>query len=323
MSTMENQTEEISQVQDIVFSLATSPNFALDGLCFAARQSGLYRSRDSGRTWRSAYDQFNLGTLPTTAVIVSPAFETDKSVFAGVAGSVLRSLDGGQTWQVVMLGSPPPQISTLVLSPGFIDDEVLWAGTLEDGVFCSQDRGYRWAAWNFGLLDLNILCMAASPNFSNDETLFVGTGSGIFRSTNGGRAWREIDLDPELAPVLSVAVSPDHTKDGVLFAGTESCGLMRSSDRGNTWQRVGAEAITEPVNAIILSPEFHAKPDVLVLLSDAILISHDGGQSWSRLHSSLWSEYGATCVAAPDGLSPDATLLVGFMGGHIARINER
>ena len=165
--------------------------------------------------------------------------------------------------------------------------------------------------------------MAASPDLARDETLFVGTESGIFRSTNGGRAWREIDLDPELAPVLSMAVSPDYAKDGVLFAGTESCGLMRSSDRGGTWQRVGAETITEAVNAILLSREFHAKPDVLVLLSDTVLISHDGGQSWSRLHSSGWSEYGATCVAAPDGLSPDATLLVGFMGGHIARINER
>ena len=70
--------------EDYVYALAASPSFAQDGICFAARRSGLYRSDDGGITWRSAYGSLDLEVpLTTLAVAVSPAFESDRSVFAG------------------------------------------------------------------------------------------------------------------------------------------------------------------------------------------------------------------------------------------------
>jgi photosystem II stability/assembly factor-like uncharacterized protein len=66
-----------------------------------------------------------------------------------------------------------------------------------------------------------------------------GPESGIFRSMNGGRAWREVDFPTEFAPVISLQLSPNYTEDGTLYAGTESHGLFVSSDRGKTWSRLG------------------------------------------------------------------------------------
>ena len=308
-------------IQDITYSLAMSPSFAQDGICFAARSSGLYRSEDGGDTWHFAYDALDLeAPLATMAVVVSPDFESDQSVFAGVVGGILRSYDGGQSWHVATLPSPPPVVSALVISPNYSQDGTLLAGTLEDGVFRSADRGSHWAAWNFGLLDLNVLCMATSPDFAHDETLFAGTETGKFRSTNGGRAWREVNFPTEFAPVLSLALSPDYTNDGVLFAGTECCGLFYSSDRGHTWTCLGEDIVTEAVNAIVLSPEFPAKPDVLVMLSTALLVSRDGGQSWSDWKVGLAFEQGLGSVAAPQGLDPGAPLLVGLVEGGVLRI---
>jgi len=313
-------TEE-TQVQDIVYALATSPDFEQDGVCFAARPSGLYRSDDGGLTWQAAYASLELNApLTTVAVAVSPHFESDRSVFAGVPGGILRSVDGGHNWYIASLPSPPPFVLTLVVSPNFTHDGTLLAGTMEDGVFRSGDRGEHWAAWNFGLLDLNVLCMVISPDFANDETLFVGTDSGIFRSTNGGRAWREVDFPSDFAPVLSLALSPNYATDGVLFAGTESHGLFYSSDSGHTWLRLGEEVITDAVNGIVLSPEFPAKADVLVLLGDALLVSRDGGQSWSDWKAGLPAERGLASVAAPKGLDPNAPLLVGLVDGGVLRI---
>ena len=40
---------------NFVYSIAVSPTFAQDGICFAAQQSGLYRSVDSGKSWQTAY----------------------------------------------------------------------------------------------------------------------------------------------------------------------------------------------------------------------------------------------------------------------------
>jgi len=319
--TMIDDTNAEHQIQDLVYSLATSPNFAQDGICFAARQSGLYRSDDGGITWRTTYDSLDLGApLATMAVVVSPGFVSDRSVFAGAQGGILRSVDGGKNWNVAILPSPPPLISTLVVSPDFAHDGTLFAGTVEDGVFRSADRGSHWAGWNFGLLDLSVFSMAISPDFAHDETLFVGTETGIFRSTNGGRAWREVNFPAEFPPVLSLALSADYTNDGVLFAGTESCGLLCSDDRGRTWTRLGEDIVSEAVNGLVRSPEFPAKPDVLVLLSDALLVSRDGGQSWSDWKAGLPIEQGMASVAAPQGLDPDAPLLVGLIGGDVLRI---
>jgi photosystem II stability/assembly factor-like uncharacterized protein len=323
MAVVENARSQ-APMQDVVYSLAVSPEFAEDQLCFAARQSGLYRSEDGGATWSAAYDSLELNApLATVAVVVSPTFKSDRSVFAGVSGGVMRSVDGGQSWSAALLPSPPPLVSTLAVSPNFARDGVVLAGMVEDGVFRSADRGSRWARWNFGLLDLNVFCMVISPDFANDETLFVGTESGIFRSTNGGRAWREVDFPTEFAPVLSLAVSPDYTDDddgGVLFAGTELCGLFRSEDRGYTWTRLGKHAVADAVNGILLSPEFSARPDVLAVLNTALLVSRDGGQSWADWRAGQAFEHGLTCAAAPQGLDPGAPLLVGLAEGGVLRM---
>ena len=80
--------------------------------------------------------------------------------------------------------------------------------------------------------------------------------------------------------------------------------------------------MTDAVNAIILSPQFPGQPDILVLLGQALLISRDGGRSWSDWKASLSIEQGMVSVAAPQGLDPGAPLLVGLVGGGVLRIQS-
>jgi photosystem II stability/assembly factor-like uncharacterized protein len=317
-----NDVSHEVEIGDIVYDLATSPNFDQDGICFAARQSGLYRSEGGGSAdWRYVYNSLELEEkLAAMAVALSPDFESDRNVFAGALGGILYSLDGGENWQVTSLASPPPLVSVIVVSPNFSRDGTLFVGTVEDGVFLSSDRGSHFHRWNFGLLDLSVLSMAISPAFADDETLFLGTETGVFRSTNGGRAWREAGFPIDYAPVISLALSPDYANDGVLFAGTEAFGLFRSDDRGKTWSRLGKDAITDVVNVIVLSPEFPGTPDILAVLGSALLISRDGGQTWTDWKAGLDLKQGVSTVVAPQGLAPDAPLLVGLVGGDVLRL---
>lgn len=312
---------DLPDLPNIVNALAASPNFARDGICFAAQNSGLYRSENGGETWQSAYTSLQLeALLPTTAVAVSPDFNVDRYVIAGVEGGLLRSHDGGTTWFAALLPTPPPLVTALVVSPNFAADGVIFAGTMEDGVFRSADRGSSWAAWNFGLLDLQVLSLAISPTFAADETLFAGTASCLFRSTNGGRAWRDVDFPTEYAPMLSVALSPDYARDERIFVGTESHGLFSSDDDGRTWTRHGEDVITGAVNSLALAQEPDAALVVLALLDSALLISGDGGQCWAERRPGLSFESGAASLVAPHGLDPAAPLLVGLTTGGVIRI---
>src|SRR3954469_10334555 len=101
-------TENPSSARDPVYALALAP----EGVCFAACDSGLYRSEDGGSTWHSAYNALRLNTaLSTTALAISPAFAQDRTLFAGVPGGILRSTDAAQNWRAIPLPEPPPLIS--------------------------------------------------------------------------------------------------------------------------------------------------------------------------------------------------------------------
>ncbi|HKF95930.1 MAG TPA: hypothetical protein VKB96_15320, partial [Gammaproteobacteria bacterium] len=196
---------------DYVYCIAASLNVKKDGLVFAAKKSGLYSSRDKGKTWKDAYASLKLAApLPTLSVTISIANEITY-VFAAIEGKILRSLNAGETWEVADLDSPAPQVTTLAVSPDFAKDGTLLAATLQDGIFRSTDRGVNWTGWNFGLYDPNINALA----FLDSQTIFAGTQSGIFRSSNAGRSWRDVEFPIDLAPVFCLAVS----RAGTIFAG--------------------------------------------------------------------------------------------------------
>jgi photosystem II stability/assembly factor-like uncharacterized protein len=320
--TSQNQdVPEESENSDPVYTIVSSAGFGGDGICFAGRPSGLYRSADGGQTWDSAYRSLKLeADLATPTVALSPHFPSDHTVWAGVQGAVLRSFDGGQSWEVILLPTPPPLVSGLIPSPNYEQDNLLFAATMEAGVLRSPDRGSHWHMWNFGLLDLRVLVLAISPGFAADETLFAGTETGLFRSTNGGRAWRETGFPTEAAPVLSLALSPSYLQDGTLLAGTDEAGLYCSADRGRTWSRLGEDVFTGSINAILLSSNYPARPHILVLDNDRLMFSDDGGQSWEPWPAAEGLDESITAVVAPYGTEPGAPLLVGLLDGHVMRI---
>lgn len=302
-----------TDLTDLIYEMTSA-----EDIYFSARMSGLYRSDDRGASWQSVYESLGLSEpLPTVTAAVPPNFQREPAIFAGVNGGILRSPDGGQQWQKAYFPTPPATISTLKISPGYVEDGTIFAGTLEDGIFFSRDRGQTWAAGNFGLLDLSVYALAVSPGYTQDATLYAGTQTGVFRSTNGGRSWKEVELPADYDAILSLALSPEYHHDGTLFAGTETRGLLRSNDGGSHWVNVAESLAEDAVNAVLLSSRYPKQPEVLILHGDILKFSADDGQTWQLWNEEQLAGKSVSAIHAPHGFEGGATVFVGLQDGGI------
>ncbi len=180
-----------------------------------------------------------------------------------------------------------------------------------------------WASWNFGLLDLNIYCLAASPNFAADDTLYAGAESGVFRSTNGGRAWRETAFPMDFGPVLSMALLPDSSANHTLFVGTETHGVFRSDDGGATWTEAGFQEAQTAVNQLLLArgPVTEQMTALLLAVTNSavVLAPAEGGawrDLWARPADSGIVISAATICRRDD----EEMLLVGLSDGRVQAV---
>jgi photosystem II stability/assembly factor-like uncharacterized protein len=269
-----SRTNGSKDLSVIAFTVASLHN---DSLALAASTTGLFISRDDCQSWKQAPGA--IGSFPIMAVCLSPSYDTDRLAFLGTKGGIVYS-QNLTNWTLASLPRNNMEISSLGISPEFINDGILFAGTLDDGMFHSKDRGSSWQSRNFGLLDLGVLALALSPIFPMDQTAIVGTSTGIFRTQNGGLAWRETTVPNDDDPVLSLAFSPTYENDGVVFAGTERGMLLKSGDNGKTWIEIEAPCSMQPINTIT----FHSYPrsgDLLIIGgAKNVYTSIDRGSSW-------------------------------------------
>jgi photosystem II stability/assembly factor-like uncharacterized protein len=311
---MSDQSQQLNQ--DFVYALAATAGTPQGKAWYAARQSGLYFSEDSGSTWQSAYASINLDSnLPTTCLALAQDDVHKPYLFAGVPGHVMRSEDGCKSWLAIPLPYDSSIPTALAVSSSFAKDGILLLGTNEDGVLRSADQGRTWATWNFGLVDLNVLCLAISPAFDRDDTIFAGTGSGLFISQTGGKAWKETKLPAGYVAVLSLAISPNFKSDGTLLVGTESGGLWITQDRAQSWQRLGENEIQGMVNQVSLDPQYPARKGIFVLHENTVLHSTDEGKTWTVL---LEGEIASLATIPAE--TAEQSLLVGLVDGSVKKI---
>ncbi len=101
----------------------------------------------------------------------------------GTPGEIFKSTNNGDNWALFGSGLPDDDIEHLIRA----DNDDLYAGTYESGVYCSTDDGANWSECNNGLPEnAMVTAMLAGPN----DDLFTATWpEGVFRSTDNGNQW--------------------------------------------------------------------------------------------------------------------------------------
>jgi photosystem II stability/assembly factor-like uncharacterized protein len=311
-----------------VLTLALSPDFERDGTGFAATLSGLYRTRNAGKSWRALDFDTSVQCLS-----VSPRFGEDRIVLAGTeSDGLLRSDDGGAHWSPVS-DLRDRSVTAIVFSTRTIavatdvgvaisadggvswrmtaadvgpvlaltitrtaSGDVLLAGLHRNGVARAAEPFDCWTTANNGLHARVLLGLAFSPDFEADQTLFAaGPDDGVLVSTDAGRTWRAHLIGAGDAPVFAVQPSRDFARDRTLFTATQD-GVLVSRDAGDNWQPLGLQG---EGRVIINGSSLFA-----ALRDGRLLRSEDAGESWRSV-----AGFDAEIIAL--ARATDGTLFVG------------
>ncbi|WP_433172195.1 S8 family serine peptidase [Actinoallomurus sp. CA-150999] len=180
--------------------------------------SGLYVTRDEGRTWR------RYPVSGRVEALAGDPRDPDR-VWIGTPDALYRSDDGGAHLTKVADGA----VSAITIDPRRPRRIVVGGVTLR----ISTDGGRTFRTGAAGPLTMRVSALVTSPR--DPDVLYAGTsahwadglrlgGRGVLRSADGGRTWTSVSAGLQNTSVLSLAVGPDGTW---LFAGTEQGGVHR------------------------------------------------------------------------------------------------
>ena len=285
-----------------------------------AASGGVWKSVNGGTTYKPVFDREDVQSIG--AVAIDPSHS--KIVWVGtgegwtrnsvsVGDGVYKSTDGGENWSNVGL-KDSEHIAKILVNPSDSNDVLvcalghLWDDNDERGVYQTNDGGKTWKKVLAGANGSSGCAMIArSPQ--EPKTIYAamwdfrrqgwtfrsgGPGSGLFKSTDGGVHWSEINdgnakgLPPKPYGRIAVQVAP--SKPQVVYANIEAekgRGLYRSDDGGANWTKLDASnyMVWRPFyfGNLIVDPKDENKlfkPDLILLLSN------DGGKTFNVVSSS-------------------------------------
>ena len=274
-----------------------------DTLLAAAFGAEVYRTVDAGVSWSRVVDRY---ALSSKVELHADPFSAGVLYVAPSSASlrVLRSTDHGATWAAFGT-APAPGLNNYVehfaLDPataGRWYAVVYNTGT--NRLLVSTDSGTSWVQRGSGLPTQfrELVVAATSP-----PTLWLySTGSGLYRSTDGGTTFSKSGLGRTDVRIIAVDPGDPRTVYGVRDDAFPTA-MFRSTDSGATWDEIGVHATglpTASLAAVAVDPS-----DATHLWAgtsdDGVLESTDRGVSWSPTNAGLPRDRSVCTLAVPPG----------------------
>jgi photosystem II stability/assembly factor-like uncharacterized protein len=201
------------------------------------------------------------------------------------AAAVARPEDNGAgssdarilNWEVT--GPLGGDVRSLAIDPR--DSRRLYFGTIDGQIYTSSDGGETWSrleAFNRpGLLIDNIIIDPRDSNVIYAAAHRHKESGGFFKTTDGGRTWREAEQlkGDGIHSLTQSSKDPD-----ILLAGTNK-GVWRSQDAGETWEQLNTAATPGLINVESLAVD---PRDSDVIYAGTWYLPYkttDGGRTWN------------------------------------------
>ena len=229
------------------------------GWDFGGGALGTFRSSDGG----GSFEEANVGN---TSMGPTRGFTSDETyVYKCTSNGVFRSGDNGAGWESVATGLPQMLTHGMTATAGRVwvatqtgvfasDDqgmtwegagldglnvrcitaweEVVFVGTIDEGLFKSEDGGASWEAINNGSTSNSFRAIEAHAGM-----VFAGgeIGTGVFRSQDMGASWELLGGGLPMGSYRGFATDGEW-----IVAGSFMAGVFASSDGGDTWMEFNA-----------------------------------------------------------------------------------
>jgi photosystem II stability/assembly factor-like uncharacterized protein len=272
-----------------------------------AASGGVWKTTNQGITWTPLFDQQGVASIGDIALSPSQpdlvwvgTGEPNNRQSSTFGDGVYKSADGGRTWAHMGLRDTQ-HIGRVIIDP--VDPDVvyvaalgrLWGPNAERGVFKTTDGGRSWTKVKFVDQDTGFVDMVMDP--ANRHVLYAaayqrrrapwgynggGPGSGIYKTTDGGRTWAHLTNGLPQGIVGRIGLAIYRRDPRVLYATVEhrpDGGTYRSDDGGETWRKMSS------VNP---RPMYYSKIHVdptndqrIYVLGASLFMSTDGGRSFA------------------------------------------
>ena len=327
--------------------VAQQPNIFYIGV----NNGGVWKTTDYGRTWFPIFDEQPTGSIGTIAI----ASSDPNIIYVGsgeglhrpdlsTGDGIYKSVDAGKTWMHLGLqdGQQIPKIAVDPKNPDRVFVAVLghpYGPNEERGIYRSVDGGKNferilYANENTGGDDVAI--DPANPNiifatlwesregaWENDK--WDGTGGGIYKSVDGGNAWKKLSQGLPLNLVQAhVAIAPSSSNILYVAIGTtesneygtgKGMGIYRSDDGGENWRKVTEDGRPEArigggdVPEMAVDPQ---NPEIVYSTSIVAWRSINGGKTWIGIRGAPGGDDYQNIWINP--LHPEIFILTGDQG---------
>ena len=283
-----------------ILSLYAAPK----GVLFVGTEgAGIFRSTDRGDSWTPVNTGLHYepgeGFTGVTALV-----QKGDTLYAGTWRTLYASTDGANTWHHVSTFRKRESISGIVV----IGDR-LYVGTLNTGVWYSDDDGNSWLQVNDGLKTTLIRELSKIGT-----TLVAGTEDGAFRRRVNEDSWTPINAGFVAKAIASgIRIDAFAAMDHLLYIGVymgQDRGIFRSNDEGDTWARITAKEMAHTVEAVaVYGGTLYAST-----FGSGVFRSDDKGDSWTVVNDGLTNRTVSALLAVNED-----TVFAGTSEGGIFR----
>jgi photosystem II stability/assembly factor-like uncharacterized protein len=227
---------------------------------------GIWKSTNAGASFKSVFDKYcqSIGAIAVDQknpnIIYAGTGESNMRNSVSIGDGMYKSTDGGENWVKIGLDSTE-QIAKIVIDPKNSNNIYvaapgpLWSDGQHRGLYKSTDAGKTWSK----ILYINEKsgCADVAVDPSNPDIVYAstwefrrlpysfnsgGNGSGMYKSADGGKTWKELSNGLPKKPFGRIAFTLAPSAPNNLLAIVESneTGLFISSDGGETWKQQSA-----------------------------------------------------------------------------------